>query len=527
MTILLPFTLATLLAGCSEYGVTTVERRDSFAQRATNEVDLLVVVDNSCSMVEEHAHLADNFGSMIALFDEAEVDWRVAVTTTDALTTGRRGRLEGRNDALILTAADGDLLDEVAWDADWTFSPDVAWQLDPGSLHPDENDAVEAWCTADQVFDGGLGSPGDLNPACAGGSEAPAITGADGGPRAPTPGDLVLSELMALTSVGDPSCEWFEITSLTADTLDLGGVSVSDEGSDFATLPDDLLLPPGEALVIGRDPDALEVCGVPVDADVGDGVRFADGTVILSAALPDVVERFGGLVEVGTGSAGLEMGLEAARLTLSEPYYSRDNDAFLRDEASFSVLFVSDEDDVSPDPVDDYVYDLLSRKGTEGFRVPGRVNLAAITGVEEPAAPGEPSCSGESGEAAWGERYLQALERTDGPARSICEDFYEVVNDLGLTLSGLERDFALSDWPRMETLSVTLYEDGTEEGLAGELTMDEDYTPYLFYPAEDDPVVHLIFEADSLPPPGSAIVATYIIASSADSVEEWFAERGQ
>ena len=45
-------------SGCQEYGYTSNVAVDVFQQRAVNAVDLLIVVDNSCSMVEEQDNLA-------------------------------------------------------------------------------------------------------------------------------------------------------------------------------------------------------------------------------------------------------------------------------------------------------------------------------------------------------------------------------------------------------------------------------------------------------------------------------------
>jgi hypothetical protein len=56
---------------------------DEFEQLETPEVDILFVIDNSCSMSEEQASLASNFSSFIQFADSQALDYRIATVTTD------------------------------------------------------------------------------------------------------------------------------------------------------------------------------------------------------------------------------------------------------------------------------------------------------------------------------------------------------------------------------------------------------------------------------------------------------------
>lgn len=56
---------------------------ERFTQHERPEVDILFVVDNSCSMSDEQANLSANFSSFIAFADNLELDYQVAVVTTD------------------------------------------------------------------------------------------------------------------------------------------------------------------------------------------------------------------------------------------------------------------------------------------------------------------------------------------------------------------------------------------------------------------------------------------------------------
>jgi hypothetical protein len=68
---------------------------DSFLQEPRRAVDVLFVVDDSCSMLDEQAALVQNFGSFIRQANLRSVDFRLSVTTTDVDTPGAAGRLRG------------------------------------------------------------------------------------------------------------------------------------------------------------------------------------------------------------------------------------------------------------------------------------------------------------------------------------------------------------------------------------------------------------------------------------------------
>ncbi len=57
--------------------------RDEFEQLETPEVDILFVIDNSCSMSEEQASLTANFASFIQFADSQALDYRISVVSTD------------------------------------------------------------------------------------------------------------------------------------------------------------------------------------------------------------------------------------------------------------------------------------------------------------------------------------------------------------------------------------------------------------------------------------------------------------
>ena len=94
---------ALFLAGCPE-PPTLIQRvqTDVFDQEIRKTVDILLVVDNSCSMIDEQIKLAANFDSFIEQFLTAEVNYQIGVVTTDMTDPAQQGRLVG--DTKLITA---------------------------------------------------------------------------------------------------------------------------------------------------------------------------------------------------------------------------------------------------------------------------------------------------------------------------------------------------------------------------------------------------------------------------------------
>ena len=92
---------------------------------------------------------------------------------------------------------------------------------------------------------------------------------------------------------------------------------------------------------------------------------------------------------------------------------------------------------------------------------------------------------------------------------SICaDDFSPIVEQLGLTLSGLQSEFALSRVPDLDTLAVSLYADTSDESKIRDLTIDVDFT----YVEESNSI---LFENDQVPESQQYILAEYRVQSGA------------
>ena len=154
---------------CSEYSYTSKVQKDVFQQVRRNTVDILLVIDDSCSMKDEQVKLSNNFEAFISAFSGVNVDWQIGVTTTDTYYVESPGSLLGGDDELILEAPDGRVLNSVQWNSSWPYGEGVSMQLSGDAYSPTSNTSKGNWCLAvDSYGDGDLGSPGVRNPSCDG-----------------------------------------------------------------------------------------------------------------------------------------------------------------------------------------------------------------------------------------------------------------------------------------------------------------------------------------------------------------------
>lgn len=66
------------------------ENVDTFVQNQTDEVDVLIVMDNSNTMLEEQEAIGANFASFIQYAEQGGLDYQIGVTTTDIMDQGGR-----------------------------------------------------------------------------------------------------------------------------------------------------------------------------------------------------------------------------------------------------------------------------------------------------------------------------------------------------------------------------------------------------------------------------------------------------
>jgi hypothetical protein len=81
---------------------------DVIVQTVEPQVDILWIIDNSCSMAEEQAKLVQNFPVFMQFFIDSGLDWHVGVVSTDTYSDDHRGKLQGSAEYRFLTPASPD-----------------------------------------------------------------------------------------------------------------------------------------------------------------------------------------------------------------------------------------------------------------------------------------------------------------------------------------------------------------------------------------------------------------------------------
>ena len=223
-----------------------------------------------------------------------------------------------------------------------------------------------------------------------------------------------------------------------------------------------------------------------------DGYANDLGTIrseVVTSDTPNPAEVFAEIVHVGTGGGGVEVGLEAAARALNGY-----NDGFPREDASTSVIFVSDEQDSSPGSIPDYVngfYNIHGHRSREAF------NASALTVTELADCPPEQFTISSAGT-----RYIETARLTGGITANLClDDFEGIVQDLALTTSAMLDSFYLLRRPDLNTLKVIV--DGED------LPCESGAWTYLLLDRDGTPTPAVKFAADSIPAPSADIVFEY------------------
>ena len=204
----------------------------------------------------------------------------------------------------------------------------------------------------------------------------------------------------------------------------------------------------------------IAVTTTDVDNIAGSLINYG-GFKVITPETPSPSEVFAANVEVGILGSGFERGLDAAKMALNPLMLEGPNADFLREEAALSLIFVSDEEDISHEGVHSYIDHFLSLKGEnvrrDVFNASALIGLDPTTG--QPGACGDPS---EPLDGAVGSlRYFEMARQTRGSVGSICdEDFSDVVGRMGLNISRLIDSFQLERRPREGTLELQIVTPG-------------------------------------------------------------------
>ncbi|MGA9521116.1 MAG: choice-of-anchor D domain-containing protein [Myxococcaceae bacterium] len=249
---------------------------------------------------------------------------------------------------------------------------------------------------------------------------------------------------------------------------------------------------------IDSSPGGWSVC--PGGAEGGEGGRLfpVDGSSprIITPQTPNALGVFANNVKVGVCHWN-EQGLEAAYRALSAPLVSSTDDpstslpgdgngGFLRPEAKLAIVFLSDENDYSPNALNDDVtfYETFFKavKGND-------TSMLSISAIVGPQALG--SCPTAS---SAGIRYIKLAQATGGVVESICTaNWARSLTDIGANTFGPRRVFPLQQRPD-DPNQIVVEVNGVQ------VTSGWRY----------DPATNSIeFTSTAVPPAGSVIQITY------------------
>lgn len=236
--------------------------------------------------------------------------------------------------------------------------------------------------------------------------------------------------------------------------------------------------------VVSTDMDNRNESGKLIQDATG-GDRYIDTSYDAADALSSFRDR----AVLGTNGSSDERGKDAAMAALTTEANGT-NRGFYRDDASLSIIVISDERDYSRTTVTEFSNYLTSLKaGTNNV-----VTFSSIVGLSNTDCPGI---------AERGMGYLEVTRAVGGIEWSICtSDWAGLLAELGLQAAGLKREFFLSLAPVEETISVKVD--------------DPDYDKN--EPWEYDPIRNSVRFETYIPAPLSTVTITYTPLATA--VEE-------
>lgn len=82
----------------------TTSASETFKQTERKKVDIVWIIDNSGSMADEQANLGYNFDAFINEFIDTQVDFKMAITTTDTSSSTLKGKMVYGSDVKLTSA---------------------------------------------------------------------------------------------------------------------------------------------------------------------------------------------------------------------------------------------------------------------------------------------------------------------------------------------------------------------------------------------------------------------------------------
>ena len=152
------------------------------------------------------------------------------------------------------------------------------------SCSKSSGDCANRLSHADAMFEA-LGTANDVMQTICGATGGGGGGGGGGTGVTPAAGELVISEIMQDSLAADPEGEWFEIYNPTGNTLDLNGLTVTNQSGQSITVTTSLIVPPFAYAVFGHLANATALLDMGYSgftlANGGGTITISHGAIVI------------------------------------------------------------------------------------------------------------------------------------------------------------------------------------------------------------------------------------------------------
>lgn len=227
----------------------------------------------------------------------------------------------------------------------------------------------------------------------------------------------------------------------------------------------------------------MDVTTTPAKAGCGVGT-----IPIVTPNTSNPAQEFASNARVGANGSASEQGLEAMYKALSSYAAASCNKGFHRQDASLSIVLLSDEKDSSPAHESAYIQFLRHLKGP---RSEYPVRATVITG------PPPTGCtSTQTGQVQAAPRYWNTAKETNGGQISICDSSWFTKMSTELQSAAYLRQFPLRRPPLIASIQVKVN---------AQVVKQDPLNGWAY----DSNTNHIIFGQNAIPSPGTTIEITY------------------
>jgi len=248
-------------------------------------------------------------------------------------------------------------------------------------------------------------------------------------------------------------------------------------------------------------------------------LEFDSGERVLHPGDPSLEDTFAAAVLTGVEGSQLERGLSTAWAATTPPLTDHENADLIRHEARLAIILLSDEDDCSDEggliaqgssacvaqsqllvPVADFNSRFQNLKGSAlAFAFHGIVETGPTAGFD--------GCGGTNP----GPRYIEMAARSGGSLHRICDDFQQIMEEVGIQVAGRRRAFPLARTPDIRSIEVRFIPPNAGEEHPGNVIPDDHRREegWTF----DSETNMLLFWGGSVPPLGSTLNVSYLVGN--------------